>query len=207
MFRLLGSAFATVASLASLLGLYFTLMPAANERPWWHLPLILFAVALSLGLIIAETMEYGTKAPKTFQTPAKINEYMRAWLNSGGRSLIFSRDMSWAQEPKTRAILVKKAQQGELVLCVEHEMPLAMELGAAGATIVTYGELNHVPRSRFTIVDFGKEGARVAVGAHLAGHHVIQEFQSGHHPFFAVAEDLATILIKYHGLKNAVQAS
>lgn len=110
--------------------------------------------------------------------------------------------MSWAQETKTREILTDKAKRSELVLCVEHEMALATELKAAGATLITYGALNHIPRSRFTIVDFGKEGARVAVGAHVAGTHMIQEFQSGHHPFFALAEDLANILMKYQEIKN-----
>jgi hypothetical protein len=63
-----------------------------------------------------------------------------------------------------------------------------------GARIHTYQRLRHVPRSRFTIVDYGLEGARVAVGAKLGGRHVIQEFQSGSHPFFAVAEDLVKFL-------------
>lgn len=204
MSRLWGNIFAVAASLASLLGLYFTLAPSGNDRPLWHLGLIAVAVVASVYLIVAEAVEYYHKAPKSFKSNDAINTYMRNWLKSGGRSLIFSRDMSWADEPTTRDILISKANRGELVLCVEHEMPLATSLRQAGAKIIRYGELNHVPRSRFTIVDFEKDGARVAIGGHVNGAHLIQEYQSGQHPLFALADDLAKILMKYNEHQNGV---
>src|SRR5262245_396895 len=74
-------------------------------------------------------------------------------------------------------------------------IPITNDLQRQGASIVTYEDLNHVPRSRFTIVDFGREGARVAVGVRSGSDHIIQEFRSGFHPFFAVAEDLVKFLL------------
>ena len=109
--------------------------------------------------------------------------------------MIFSRDMSWADDEATRQILLEKAERNELTVCVERSIPLTDELRQSGARIVTYESLGHVPRSRFTIVDFDRDGARVAVGVRVQDKHVIQEFRSGHHPFFAVAEDLVKFLI------------
>jgi hypothetical protein len=109
--------------------------------------------------------------------------------------VIFSRDMSWGSDEKVRRVLSKKAAQGELTICLEHAIPLTDELKQVGATIIEYGYLGQVPRSRFTIVDFERDGARVAVGVTQNRRHVIQEFRSGVDPFFAVAEDMVRFVI------------
>jgi hypothetical protein len=76
-------------------------------------------------------------------------------------------------------------------------IPLAEELQQRGANVISYGELAVVPRSRYTIIDFQNDSARVAVGGAVGKSHVIQEFRNGEHPFFGVADDLAKILIAY----------
>ena len=62
--------------------------------------------------------------PKTYRSTAKINSYMRKWVASAGRVVIFSRDMSWAHEPATRNLLREKAQRNELTVCLEHPISL-----------------------------------------------------------------------------------
>jgi hypothetical protein len=158
---------------------------------------MLVGLGASLYLAYHDIRDHFRLAPKRFQSTQKINAYMKNWLTSGGRAVIFKRDMSWAHEREVREILFAKASRNELTICVEHPIPLANELADAGANIVSYAPLGHVPLSRFTIVDFEREGARVAVGGKIHGVHVIQEFQSGHHPIFAIADDLVKILIAY----------
>ena len=109
--------------------------------------------------------------------------------------MIFSRDMSWAGDAPTRQILLEKAGRNELTVFVEHSIPLTEDLRQSGAQIVTYEALGHVPRSRFTIVNFDRDGARVAVGTQVRNKHVIQEFRSGYHPYFSVTEDLVKFLL------------
>ena len=184
-----------LASLASILGLYFTLLPPGADRPFWHWVPIIFAVAVFLQLAFREVSDHLRSAPKVYRSKEKINSYMRDWVSSAGRVVIFSRDMSWAGETEVRQLLLDKAKRNELTVYLERRIPLTDELEQQGAKIVTYEELGHVPRSRFTIVDFGREGARVAVGVKVGDDHVIQQFRSGDHPFFAVAEDLVKFLL------------
>lgn len=193
MTKILGMVVLQLSTLGSFIGLYLTVYPSPHERPWWHWALLIFTSLVTLFLVFAEVRSYLRNAPKSYKTNEKINAYMRRWISSGGRAVIFSRDMSWAQDRTTKDILIQKAHNGELTLCVEHSLPIIEELRAAGAAVINYGGL-HVPRSRFTIVDFEKEGARVAVGAKQNGVHVIQEYRNGEHPFFGVAEDLVKIL-------------
>jgi hypothetical protein len=187
-----------VATFSSLVGLYFTIIPIDQPRPNWHWMVLGASAIASLFLTAYEIRDHIKATPKTFRSQKKINRYMCRWVSSGGRVAIFSRDMSWANEEAVKSILLTKAANNELTVCLEKEIPLTNELKEKGARIVTYGGLGHVPRSRFTIVDFDKEGARVAVGAHLDGRHAIEEFRSGDHPFFAVAEDLVKLLLKAH---------
>jgi hypothetical protein len=128
---------------------------------------------------------------------------MRLWLSSGGRAVVFTRDMSWANEDDVREILFKKAERHELTICIERMIPLAKELQERGANVIEYGEFGVVLRSRYTIIDFEKDAARVAVGGAVGKSHVIEEFRNGEHPFFAVAEDLAKILVAYNRRENA----
>ncbi len=187
-----------IASIASILSLYFGVLPLSETRPPWHWVVIGVVATLIVGFIGWEIYEFVKTQPKSYRSQKKINSYMCRWVSSGGRAVIFSRDMSWANEEKVKNILIEKAKRHELAICLEKSVDLTAVLAKQGAQIITYGELGHVPRSRFTIVDFDKEGARVAVGVHENGVHVIQEFRSGAHPFFAVAEDLVKFLIAGH---------
>lgn len=113
--------------------------------------------------------------------------------------------MTWV-DATVQEILTNKARRRELTICVEHHLPIAEALQKEGAEVVSYGELGVVPQSRYTIIDFEKHGARVAVGGAINNHHVIQVFRDGEHPFFAVAEDLAKILIAYKRRQDAAAA-
>lgn len=199
MFKLVAIASIQIAIYASILSLYFTLQPLGTDRPWWHWLLVAFAIIACFLLILREIVAHMRSVPKTYRSPRKINLYMRKWVSSGGRVVIFSRDMSWTDDEATRQVLREKAGRNELTICLEHPIRFTNELRQQGAQIVTYGALGHVPLSRFTIVDFGREGARVAVGVKVGNDLVIQEFRSGDHPFFAVAEDLVKLLLASSG--------
>jgi hypothetical protein len=183
-----------IASYASILGLYFTLIPLSVPRSTLHWIILVVGIVLALAAVVRDLRDHLRSGPKVFTDRARINEYMLRWIKSDGRTVIFSRDLSWATERPVLEELRKKATQRELIICIEHKIPLTDELAELGAKIVTYQHLGHIPRSRFTIIGFGREGARVAVGVPQEGRHVIQEFETGKHPYFAVAEDLVKFL-------------
>jgi len=128
-----------------------------------------------------------------------IKRYMHAWIEHGGRVAIWTRDMSWANNADTRGLLKKKAGRGELILCLPEQNALTKELAAAGAEICTYGaQCLESPASRFTIVFFGRDGSRVAVGRADGDTHVIDEFAASGHPAFYLAEDLIALVRARH---------
>lgn len=183
------------ASCASILGLYFGLQPPDHQHPWWYWPVVVFVLAAAVFLIFNEVRTYFLSTPRAYRSQRKINAFMRKWVSSAGRVVIFSRDMSWAEETTIRQILVEKAERNELAICIEQPIPLTNELRRRGARVVTYGSFGHIPRSRFTIVDFERDGARVAIGAKVGNDHRIQVYQYGSHPCYELAEDLVKLLI------------
>jgi hypothetical protein len=195
--KLLGTIGVHLLSIAGIVRFFFSLPESYQHDVSWQLGTLAMGL-FNLAAIGWETISHVRSAPKRFKLtqPDKIRRYMIRLLKSGGRSVVFTRDMSWV-DATVRQILVAKARQRELTICMEHQLPLAEELQREGAEVISYAELGVVPKSRYTIVDFEKHGARVAVGGAVGNHHVIQVFRDGEHPFFAVAEDLAKILIAY----------
>lgn len=206
MAKTVGLALTQVASFCSVLGVYLTITPANDARPWWHWIVIALGAGLTLLIVFFEIREQRRHGAKIFKSKDKINGFMYNWVSNGGRALIFSRDMSWVNE-EIMQLLLTKARRRELTVCLEHSIDISERLKSEGAQIITYGNLGHIPRSRFTIVDFERDGARVAVGVGTKRGHLIQEFEMGSHPYFAVAEDLVKFLINGNAALSRVPHS
>jgi hypothetical protein len=126
--------------------------------------------------------------------PESIGKYMLHWIAYGGRVAIWTRDMSWANSDKSQSLLRKKAEDGELIICMPAHTDFSKELEAKGAQIYVYGkELLSDPSARFTIAYYGRDGSKVAIGRAQADKQVVEEFNSGAHPAFQLAYELVQI--------------
>jgi hypothetical protein len=180
-----------------LVGLLVVFLP--KELPWWAVAGLLLAAGCLSVLIVLEVV--GSRGRRVFAKgdSRRIREYMHAWIEHGGRVAVWTRDMSWAQNPETRGLLLRKAGQGELILCLPEENALSRELKAAGAQICAYGSrFLESPAARFTISFYGRGGARVAVGHTEGDFHVIEECDASSHPAFYLAEDLVGLVRAQH---------
>jgi hypothetical protein len=205
--KMIVAIFVHLLAIVSFLRAYFSLPTAEQEQFTWQIGISTICIILVLA-IAWELVDYLRSRPTRYRffKERRIRRFMRLWLSSGGRAVVFTRDMSWANETNVRNVLFEKADRHELTICIEHMIPLAQELQERGANIIAYGELEVVPRSRYTIIDFERDSARVAVGGAVGKAHVIQKFRSGEHPYFAVAEDLAKILVAYNRHRNATSS-
>lgn len=182
-----------LSAAASVIALLYTLWP---ERPLasWQLTAISL---LSLAFLIAcgyDIWEHWRCQAKKYKTKDKINGYMHNWISKGGHAVIFTRDHTWAYETSIRDLLVTKAHKKELTMCLPADTDLSRELHKAGAEVISYSALGHIPASRFTIINSTSgTSAAIAVGRQVDGTHVIEEFPVGD-PVFAMASDLVEIL-------------
>ena len=184
-----------IGTLASLIGLVYTLKSDEenlNGFQWFLLFISFSLFGISIYWIIKEHLSH---QPKVFNNRTDIRNYMYSWINNGGRVVIFTRDLSWVNDDEMKTLLKNKSEINECIICLPSRIDKVIEFEEAGATIIEYSKLNYVPLSRFTITNYGRDDAKIAVGKSIEnGKHIIEQFGNGEHPYFQVANDLVKIL-------------
>ncbi len=195
MTKLAKSLIAQIGTLASLLGLFFTIYNSSKSMTGFQWFLLFTALVLFLLSVYLEIKEHIDNKPKIFTEKNDIRDYMYRWIKNSGRTAIFTRDMSWVDDDEMRSLLKNKAEKDELIICMPRIIDKVKELQDKGAKVFEYKEISYIPLSRFTITNFGRDDAKVAVGRRLAEkQHLIEEFSAGQHPYFQIANDLIQIL-------------
>ena len=146
----IGRVIGVLASYASLIGLLFVFQPASvgitdsyKNLPFWQTLLLWSAIILVAYTLYREISDWAVGRRKVYPIGShKISDYMYKWISTGGRIAIFTRDMTWASEPKIRAMLLEKASIDELNIFMPTLKGIASELKDEGAHIYTYEGLN-----------------------------------------------------------------
>lgn len=181
-----------ISAFASIIAFIFPFLNQEETRisSFQYVTLIIFILAT----ITTFFLEYKNRT-KTYKNETEIGGYMENWISQTGRTVIFTRDMSWANNKNIKDKLVTKSRANELIMCMPKKTDLASELEGYGAEIIEYSNLNYTPSSRFTIVHYGRSDAKLAIGrTDNEGKHIITEFENGLHTQFHLAEDLVNIL-------------
>lgn len=186
-----------IGSFASVLGVIISLLISSQNVLWWVLVLIAVAFVFFVLMVLATIIVLKSDTPTQsypFDDKARIREYLFAWIKSGGRVAIWTRDMSWVDDEEMVQMLRRKAQAHEVILCLPKEIDKSDDLKQHGAEVFAYGTLE-APESRFTIVNYGQAGSRVAMGRRRDNRHIIQEFSGAEeHPAFYMARDLVRLV-------------
>jgi len=95
----------------------------------------------------------------------KVNDYLLDWLNQGSKTVIFTRNFSWANEPRIEKVLIEKARNDNLTVCLHAEATR----GKTAETIKMLEQLGaeiyiHNIKSRFIIIDHDTHHSKVNVG-------------------------------------------
>lgn len=204
---LLIQAFFILGTYASLLSMILIYKPAG--QPLSCLQWILSGVAtlFLLSALAHEFWTYFRRRPLSFgpDDQRKINRFMHRWIARGGRVAIFSHDLTWVDD-QMKALLLTKAERNELEIVVPRSTgaltPLLDELRQRGARIYLYPELQYTPKSRFTIVNRGRTGPRVAVGRGVGENWRIDIFSEGEDPVFSVANDLVEVIVNLERMRQ-----
>lgn len=180
-------------SIASVLGLMVPLFFSSESITWWMIVLIAIFVVL-MSVTLGVVFRAGPKS-KVYRAEDRsgIRDYMFRWINNGGRVAIWTRDMSWVNDQEMKNMLRRKAESRELIICLPKETALSESLRNDGAEVIAYGIWDS-PSSSFTIVNYDRNGSRVAVGRPQGSLHIIQEFSVADAPTFQMAYDLVRLV-------------
>lgn len=95
----------------------------------------------------------------------KVNKYLLKWLQKGSRTVIFTRDFTWANESTDILhILERKAMNRELTICLYRTTDITDRLAQLGAEVYVHNIAESQLKSRFTIIDYGTNNPKITVG-------------------------------------------
>lgn len=186
-----------ISILLGLIGLWVSFNPDITKFSIYQVILLTISIIGIAFMIFWDIYSYVKSKPKIYRTNKEIDRYMYNWIDQRGRVLIFTRDMSWATSREIKQLLMDKASRNELEICLPEPTPLTKELTQAGAEVHTYESFKDSPYSRFTIIRYGKDDARIAIGRNVDGLHRIDEYSYGSDPVFSIAYDLVRIVKHY----------
>jgi len=201
--RTIRNLFFLFGSVASITTLFFGMLPDPTTYSPWEIFFLAISAFFVCLIVVFEIRERPKNRVFKKGDDIGILNYMHDWIKHGGRIAIWTRDMSWANNVNTKRILTAKAEDGELIIMLPTKIPLSQELADAGAEVFYYS--NHrldPPSSRFTIANFGKGGSSVAVGSPHGDTHIIEEYNSGDHPAYDIANDLVKLAQSVSGSNN-----
>ncbi|AXG74412.1 hypothetical protein DVK85_09275 [Flavobacterium arcticum] len=166
----------------------------------WQWVFISLSALLLIILILCEIFYSDSKK---YKIDDDIKDYMRNWINNGGRTVIFTRDMTWVSDVDIKNILKTKAKNNELIICQPKLTNFTIELQKLGAEIYTYDKLNFEPKSRFTFINYNTNSSKVAIGKKGKNNiHYINEFSMDDAYEYHLAEDLVNLIKAInHGYK------
>lgn len=181
----------SISSIASILSFLYPLYSQKQEVSLFQIVCLIVFFVSSLFICYWSIKN----RPKTYDNQDEIEGYMYNWISKSGRSVIFTRDMSWCKSDKIKSLLIDKARSEELILFMQKKTDFASFLEDEGAEVYDYTNIGYTPAARFTIAHYGRGDAKVAIGrTDSKGKHRIEEFEGGVHPQFHLADDLVNIL-------------
>lgn len=194
--------FGHLGTLASLIGIIITLNSDSEISSIIVTICIVLAIVLFGLAIYIEIKNY--KKPGLFcENDQEINSYMIDWIEKGGSVTVFTRDMSWAQDDiSVKRMLLRKAEKSELEIVLYEKNEFISELENKGAKIYTYGELDYIPKSRFTIVRTNRLDSKVAIGSEKNGKHYIEEFGVTDGYPLHIANDLINLIKQFSRVRG-----
>lgn len=191
--------FGHLGTLASLIGIIFLLKTENNSFSFFMGVLMCLAIVLFAISIYKEVKLYNSTKGIYCKDENEINAYMYRWINNRGIVTIFTRDMSWAnKDQKMLELFRKKARNKELNIISDKNIGIISSLEKVGAKVYTYGELEYIPNSRFTLIRTGKTDSKVAIGKDKNGKHFIEEFGISDGDQFHIANDLVNFIKQFN---------
>lgn len=180
-----------LAAAASLIGLFFTLLPPAGALSSTQIGFVILIVIIFGFAAFTDIRDERRRAAKRYKDATAVNDYMYAMLRNSGNCEICSRDASWVSEKRIYTLLKDKASRGELTFLIHHSTAELQALATLGAEVIEYGAFGFDPVTRFTVVNAGNQASSyVAIGHRKPNEpHIIEELDSSH-PTHSMARDL-----------------
>ena len=137
---------------------------------------IFIIIALAAVYIYVQWADYRREGKRVLKhsSSEEVHAYLYDWIKDGGRTVVFTRDFTWANcSREMLALLQEKAKKKELIVCLCRATSITNQLKGLGAEIYIH-DIREL-KSRFTIIHYGTNYPQVTVGSKDADGRFINE--------------------------------
>jgi hypothetical protein len=185
-----------IGNISALIGIGVFIYPVLSTTDLTFSTTQLTFLCLSILIFVLYLIyEFFFNAPKKYKNDQDIKKFMQNWIAKAGRTVIFTRDMSWVDNDEIKDELRAKARKHELLICLPQFTAFTHELHNLGAEIYEYPNIAFTPKSRFTFINYGTPYSKVAIGRKDEKHnHFIEEYSIKNTVEYFLAEDLVNLV-------------
>ena len=156
---------------------------AENQKNGFFVFCLIISI-ISIVYIIFQINLYKKSRQQTYvhSSQEKVNKYLYDWIKEGSRTVIFTRDFTWANSSYAmQSMLEEKSRRHELIVCLYQPTEITNRLKDLGAEIYIHNL--HDLKSRFTIIHYGTNSPQITIGLRNAdGNYVNKRYSMQYDP-------------------------
>lgn len=135
---------------------------------------------------------------QTYDTQAKINQFLYEFISRGSSVDIFTERLSWvASDQGMRKLLLDKARTERVTIFMHSRNPIAHDLEENGVRIIYYSKLIGEVPTRFTLLNRGEPGSQaLAIGTGVLPDFRISVYKDAEHPMVIGAFNILIAILE-----------
>lgn len=129
--------------------------------PEWLRWILVVVSVIAFGIaVVLEIQNYLKNKPHSFNRQQNI-DYMENIIKREGKIIVFAGDLSWVDNNRIKKAIIDK--KDDLFLCVNNSAQHIQEFQNAGVKVLTYGDKDFSPCTRFTVIRKDSPDERIAI--------------------------------------------
>lgn len=151
-----------IGQIVSAIGVFCSIISllAFSKTPIWVKIIIVVVAIFCLSAMLILGIKNNMKNSIICDSEEKIKVEMKKMLQEQGKIVVMSRSLGWVDD---EILVATGRKKDRLIVYAEKENDITKKLKDQGVTVRLYGRTGFIPKTRYTIIRYGRNDAQVNV--------------------------------------------
>ncbi len=151
-----------IGQIASAIGVFCSIISLLtfSKTPIWVKIIIAVVAIFCLSAMLILGIKNNMKNNIICDSEEKIKVEMKKMLQEQGKIVVMSRSLGWVDD---EILVATGRKKDRLIVYAEKENDITKKLKDQGVTVRLYGRTGFIPKTRYTIIRYGRNDAQVNV--------------------------------------------
>ncbi len=151
-----------IGQIASAIGVFCSIISLLtfSKTPIWVKIIIAVVAIFCLSAMLILGIKNNMKNNIICDSEEKIKVEMKKMLQEQGKIVVMSRSLGWVDD---EILVATGRKKDRLIVYAEKENAITKKLKDQGVTVRLYGRTGFIPKTRYTIIRYGRNDAQVNV--------------------------------------------